>query len=332
MHLTLWYTAFRHSIHNRLNAFFIKWSGKDIMKQNKNTEGYLIAFFTIFIWGTTFISTKILLRDFTPVEILLFRFLLGFVALNLIYPKRLRIADKKLEIMIAGAGLCGLTLYYLLENIALTYSMASNIGVVVSIAPIFTGILAHIFLEGEKLKTNFIFGFLVAMAGICLISYDGTENFRMDPIGDLLAVVAALVWAVYSILTKKISGYGYNTIQTTRRIFLYGIVFMIPATFIFDFKLGLERFAEPVNLLNILFLGLGASALCFVTWNYAVKLLGAMKTSVFIYIAPVFTVVTSIIVLHEKITAMAAIGTALTLAGLIVSESNIRLKKRAVGE
>lgn len=140
--------------------------------------------------------------------------------------------------------------------------------------------------------------------------------------GDFLALMAAFIWACYSILTRKISGFGYHTILTTRRVFFYGILFMIPALFLFDFRLGLLRFMNPVYLLNIIYLGLGASALCFVTWNFAVRMLGAVKTSVYIYMVPVITVVTSILILHEQITPMAAIGTAFTLMGLLLSENN----------
>ena len=71
--------------------------------------------------------------------------------------------------------------------------------------------------------------------------------------------------------------------------------------------------------LNLIYLGVGASALCFVTWNYAVKVLGAVKTSVYIYIVPVITVVTSVIVLKEEITGLAGIGIGLTLIGLFLS-------------
>ena len=54
---------------------------------NKDFSGHLAALLTIFIWGTTFISTKILLTDFKPIEILFFRFLIGLFILILIYPK-----------------------------------------------------------------------------------------------------------------------------------------------------------------------------------------------------------------------------------------------------
>lgn len=142
--------------------------------------------------------------------------------------------------------------------------------------------------------------------------------------GDILALIAAFVWACYSILTKKISSYGYPVILTTRRTFFYGILFMIPTLFFFDFKMDLSRFENLSYLFNILYLGLGASALCFVTWNFAVKVLGAVKTSVYIYMVPVITVVTSVLILHEKVTLWSGIGTILTLVGLFLSESKIQ--------
>ena len=97
----------------------------------------------------------------------------------------------------------------------------------------------------------------------------------------------------------------------------------LPALFLFDFRLGLGRFANGTYLLNILFLGLGASALCFVTWNVAVKILGAVKTSIYIYMVPVITVVTSVLILKEPFTWMTGAGTVLTLAGLLISESKM---------
>lgn len=298
------------------------------MEKNKPLVGHITAFITILIWGTTFVSTKTLLKDFSPIEILFFRFVLGFLALLLVYPHKLKLIEKKHELVFAAAGLCGVTLYYLFENIALTYSMASNVGVVVSIAPFFTAILAHYFLAGEKLKPNFFVGFTAAITGIILISYSGSTTFKLNPLGDLLAVLAAIDWAVYSVLSRKIGTYGYNSIAATRRIFFYGLLFMLPTLFIFDFQFGFERFAKATNVLNIMFLGLAASALCFVTWNFSVKLLGAVKTSVYIYMVPVVTVVSSVIVLHEKITLMSAIGIVLTLVGLFVSEGKAAFRRK----
>lgn len=293
------------------------------MKEDSNIKGHASALMTILIWGTTFISTKILLMDFMPIEILFYRFSIGLFVLFIAYPHRLKGTNKKQEFMFMAAGLCGVMMYYLLENIALTFTQASNVGVITSTTVFFTALLAN-YVLGEKLKANFFIGFFASIVGIFLIGFNGSAILKLNPIGDLLALLAAMVWSVYCILIRKISQFSYNTIQTTRRIFLYGLMFMMIALYPLHFEWRLERFLKPVNIFNILFLGIGASALCFVTWNLAVKLLGPVKTSVYIYLIPVITVVTSIIVLNERITLISAVGTALILIGLYISEKKLR--------
>lgn len=294
---------------------------------NSNSKGHLLALLTIVIWGTTFISTKVLLRGFAPLEILFFRFLIGFLVLLIAVPSRLVIREKQHQPLFLAAGLCGITLYYLLENIALTFSTASNVGIICTIAPFFTAILSRFFLKAEKPPIRFYLGFLTALAGIIIISYNGQKSLHLNPLGDFLALLATVTWAAYSILTKKISNLGYPTVKATRRIFLYGLMFMLPLLVLTDFQFAFERFADKTNLLNILFLGVGASALCFVTWNSAVKLLGAVKTSVYIYLVPVVTVATSAVVLKEPITPLLIAGTILILLGLWLSETKFSFIK-----
>lgn len=299
------------------------------MTDNNRSIGHLAAVVTIMIWGTTFISTKVLLSEFAPLEILLFRFVIGFLVLTVLYPRRLKGTTKRQELTFMLAGLCGVCLYYLLENIALEYTLASNVGVIISVAPCFTAILNHLFVsEEERLRGSFFAGFVIAMAGIFLISYGGSK-VRVNPMGDIFALVAAFVWACYSVLIREIGSYGYHTILTTRRVFAYGIIFMIPPAFYSGVHLELERFLMPVNLWNMLFLGVGASALCFVTWNFAVKVLGAVRTSGYIYVVPVITAVTSALVLKEKITIYSGAGIVLTITGLIVSEYRGRMNSPA---
>ena len=168
--------------------------------EREHTAGHMAAAVTVVIWGMTFISTKILLRAFLPIEILLLRFLIGALALTVACPKRLKTGNVRQELTFVAAGLSGICLYYLLENIALSCTLASNVGVIISVAPFFTAILAHVFLKSEeRLRAGCFVGFAVAMAGICLISFQGGVQF--SPLGDLLALLAALVWAVYSLLT-----------------------------------------------------------------------------------------------------------------------------------
>lgn len=285
----------------------------------KDKQGHLAAMFTILVWGTTFIATKILLEDFAPVEILFIRFLIGYLALWIAYPKRFHTRKGEGKYFVL-AGIFGVTLYFLLENIALTYTLASNVGVIVAISPFFTALFSWLFFQDQKPNQYFLIGFLLAMAGVYLISTNGQSVFEIHPAGDLLALLAAIVWALYSNTTRKIGEFHYATIPLTRRIFFFGLVFMTPALFMMDFQPEIAGFMKIEVLLNFMFLGLGASALCFVTWNYALRSLGSVRCSVYIYLVPVITVVTSMLVLQEEVTIYTWIGIILTLIGLMLSQ------------
>ena len=286
--------------------------------------GHLSALLSIIIWGSTYISTKILLVDFKPLEILVCRFTIGYVTLFLAHPRAVKTKGWKEELLFALAGLCGVTLYFLLENIALTYTLASNVGIIVSMAPFFTAVLSHFLLKGEGFRPQFFLGFIVALAGIFLIGYNANEVLRLNPLGDILALLAAFAFALYSVLMRKVQGLGYHTIGSTRRIFFYGLLFMVPAAFRMEFTLNLQRLANASNLFNMLFLGLMASAMCFVIWNWAVGILGAVKTTLYIYIVPVVTILTAAMILNETITPIALLGASLTFLGMFIAQRRAR--------
>ncbi len=282
-------------------------------------KGHLAAVATVFLWGTTFISTKILLEHFSPSAILVLRFIIGYLALLVFNHEIIPFSDKGREVVFASAGLTGVCLYYLLENMALTYTQAANVSVVVSSAPLFTFILSY-FLSGcrQKVSPGFVLGFLLALTGIGLISFAGT-SFELDPVGDLLSVVAAIVWSIYAVLVRKIASYGFGVISTTRRIFFYGIVFMVPFSLFLGFDADLNAFSNPVVVFNLLYLGIGASAACFAIWNYSVSILGPVKTSIYIYAIPLVTVVFSVFLLSEKLNVLSSFGIVLTILGLFLS-------------
>ena len=189
----------------------------------------------------------------------------------------------------------------------------------VGISPFLTALLARIVL-GESLHPGFFVGFVCAMSGIVCIAVNSNAVLRLNPLGDVLALLAALTWAFYSILTRKIGDYGYNTLQVTRRIFCWGLLFMLPTLPLSGFRWGLERLAQPEMLANLLFLGLGASALCFATWNFTIRILGAIKTSAYIYLIPAVTIVFAWLLLRDPIHPLAIVGAGLTLVGLMMSQ------------
>jgi drug/metabolite transporter (DMT)-like permease len=294
------------------------------MASQKPLLGHIAAAFTIFVWGITFISTKVLLVSFTSLEIMVYRLVFAVIALCIASPPRLRSAKLDLDWLrgewkTMAAGLCGVTLFFLFQNIALSYTLAANVSVLISVVPLFTALVARVVLK-DKLKANFFLGFSLAMSGIILIVFNGSFVLKLNPLGDLLSILAAIVWAFYSVLIKQISARQSDVFALTRKVYIYGLLFTLPILPLAGFHLGLERLASPSSLLNLLFLGVVASALCFVTWNYAVPILGPMKTSVYVYLVPVVTIVAAALVLHEPVTLVATIGVALILAGMALSE------------
>ncbi len=286
---------------------------------NKQLLGHILACGTQIMWGATFVSTKVLLNYFQPVELLFLRMLLAVTALFLIDPHPLRLGDKRREFVFAGAGLTGLVLYFLLENTALTMTYASNVGIIVACAPFFVAVMVGIFFK-EKQGRNFYIGFVIAIAGVIMVSVSGKQSFHLNPLGDFLAFLAMISWGAYSSIVKKINEWDYPIIAVTRRIYFYGVILMLPVLAFKGSGWNTDAFRKPTVIVNLLFLGLCASAVGFFLWNLATGWIGAVKTSLYIYVSPIVTVVLSMFVLHEKMTVFSVIGSVCILIGLMISQ------------
>ena len=231
----------------------------------------------------------------------------------------------RVEALFALAGATGVTLYFFMENIALTMTSASNVGVIVAIAPLFIALIATFVTREERVGVKFFAGFVMAISGIALISFTGAIAGDAGLAGCLLAVLAALAWAVYSTIGKRIAKLGLSTVATTKRTFAWGLVFMLPFLPAMGFGQGAEGaglagLLDPAMLGNLLFLGLVASATCYVMWNKAASIVGVVSVSAYLYLTPVVTVVASVIVLAEPLTWQIVLGVALTVTGLVLSE------------
>lgn len=286
---------------------------------NKTLIAHILATITVTTWGVTFISTKVLLESFSPIAILIMRFALGYLSLWLFKPKIMPFMGLKNEFIMLLAGICGITLYFLFENIALTYTYASNVGIIIAIVPFLTAMMGVLIMRDALPSKVFFVGFIIAMSGIAMISLNGSENVGLNPFGDFLTLFAALVWSIYSNILRIIARFGRDNLLVTRRIFFYGIIFMIPAALIMGLEIDLAALKAPENFLNLIFLGVGASALGFVMWGMVVNTLGAVKTSVYLYSSPIITTVASALILKEEVSLITAVGISLTLAGLILS-------------
>ena len=282
--------------------------------------GHALALFTMIVWGMTFISTKLLLSALEPAAILFLRFVIGFLALWIVAPRKLSWQGLSRELHFMVAGLCGVTLYFLAENTALQYTYASNVGIIVSLSPCVTGLLAGLVFKTERVTRYFFAGLGVALAGVALISFNGNVMLSLNPLGDILAALAACAWSGFALVMSRISLYQLNMILCTRRVFFYGVLWMLPLFLWPENRFSLSALGEPSILGHLLFLGMGASALCYVTWNLAVRSLGAVRASVSIYLIPVITVLAAAMILDEVVTPLAMLGIAMTIVGLSLSQ------------
>jgi len=287
--------------------------------RNKIVIGYAMLVIVVIIWGATFVSTKVLLDHLAPTDVLFYRFLIGYAALWAIHPRRAPFTTLKNEALIFAAGATGVMLYFLCENIALKYTLASNVGPLVTTTPVMTLLLSAWVNRDGSITRATVAGCLAGLAGVALVFFNGTASFEARPLGDALALGAALCWAVYCVLLKRITKIG-NTIVFTRRVFACALISMIPMLCVTGLRTEAGVFAQSTVIGNLLFLALGASALCYVLWNSAVGRVGVVKASYSLYFVPVVTLVLAAIVLGEKITLYAIAGTALIIAGVWIAD------------
>lgn len=287
--------------------------------KSKNIFAHTLAIITILIWGTTLLSTKILLTQFSPEEILAYRLFTAYLILIVIYPKKVKILPIKEEILFCLLGVNGISLYYWTENLALKYTYASNVALIASAIPIFTALIAHFMSNNEKLTINMLLGFIIAIIGISIVVYNG-KVLKLNPKGDLMAIISSILFSIYSILIKKVND-KYSQLFIVRKIFFYGIMTMLPillASKVILFKM--PKLNSNI-ILNLLYLSIFASVLCFLMWNKAINIIGSIKTTNYIYFIPLITMISSNVILNENISKLMLLGGVLILVGVYINQS-----------
>lgn len=278
---------------------------------------YIIALFCVVVWGTTFVSTKVLIQHgLTPEEIIVIRYGLAYLCL-LPFSKRWYAGSIRREFTMLALGLLGGTLYFLTENYAVKFTLTTNVSLITSTTPLITTLLVALCYRSAHIGSRTIIGSLLACVGVFLVVFNGRFMLQLNPLGDLLAFCSALSWSLYSLLFMRV-GKQYSTLFLTRKLFFYGIITTLPFTLMGG---GLNLFTlyaltlRPV-LFNILFLGLVASLGCFYFWGVSVKHIGTVSANNLIYFSPVFTLVAAFIVLAEPVSWFSLLGLLFTIGGV----------------
>lgn len=290
----------------------------------KDLGYHLLAILTIAIWGVTFVNTKVLLQHgLHPMEIFVLRFIVAYLCIWTISPRVVRSRSWTDEGLFFVLGFLGGTVYFVAENTAIGLSYVNNVAFIVCTAPLITMLLAIALVKNVKASIPLVTGSVLALTGVGMVVYNGSFVLQLSPLGDLLALVAACSWAVYSLVIKKVSS-RYSAVFITRKVFFYGIVTVLPLFLIRPWQFPLEGLLASPVWMNLLFLSVVASFLCFLWWSVAVKQIGALSTSNYVYLNPITTVLASALFLDEPMTLMAYTGSALILLGVYVANREKR--------
>ena len=299
--------------------------------EKKRFVYHLLALAVVAVWGVTFVCTKtIIAAGMHPAAIFFLRFILAYAgiwALTLVRKGNTKLWNGwKEELVFLFLGVTGGSFYFLTENTALAYTQASNVAFLVCVAPVITAIFTLIyrrfghgrFADGlEKVRVGWplVGGTLLALAGMALVLFDGTKvEFSLQ--GDLLSIGAALCWALYSLFMGQMTR-EYGAVYATRKVFFYGLLTILPFLGGVSSSFSPAVLGQPVVYGNLLFLGLIASLACFIVWNLVMDKLGNVTSTNYVYLNPVFTLITAMIFLGERMSPTAAIGSAAILLGVI---------------
>ncbi|MCM1369768.1 MAG: DMT family transporter [Candidatus Amulumruptor caecigallinarius] len=296
------------------------------ISSRKNTTKILAhigAFVTVAAWGSSFLSTKILMNDggFTPIEMFVYRFSAAYLLLLMFTFKNILSKSWRDEMTLALCGICSGSLYFITENYALTLTTTGNVSLLASLSPIFTTLLVAA-LYKQKLKAGIVTGSLVAFIGAGCIIFSHGDSLEIKPAGDLLAIAAALSWAVYTVAIKRILPL-YSGFFVTRKLFFYGVLTAIPLL-IMDknpshFNILMD-FQNIHYLMNFVFLVVMCSLMAYLIWNEVMRILGPVSTNNYLYLQPLVTMITAYFFLGENIYMLGYVGCVLIIGGLVYSD------------
>lgn len=295
------------------------------MAHNNTWIYHLVAFATVAIWGCTFVSTKVLmLNGLSPAQIFTLRFLIAYVMMLAVYHSRLWADSWRDEFKMMLLGISGGSLYFLSENEAMNFTSTTNTSLIVCSCPLFATLLVRlVYRSTTRISMMQLGGSLLAFAGMVIVVLNGRFVLHLSPLGDALAFTACLSWSVYSLLMKWVSA-KYGAAFITRKVFFYGVLTILPYYIFYPTLPTAAVLTKPVVVGNLAFLGCLASMICFLTWNWCISKLGAVKATNWVYFNPITTMIFASWVLGEKITPYFLAGATCILLGMFVADRSTK--------
>ena len=281
--------------------------------------GILSLIFAMFIWASSFVALKSAMNDLGPFTVIFFRMLIASLCFLYFIKGFLKYDFSKKDIkFILLLALFEPCLYFIFESKALQLTSASQAGMITSLMPIITAMVAGYFLK-EIISKQMIFGSLIAMGGAIWLSLQGTSSIDApNPLlGNFLEFLAMLCAAFYTVTVRYLSDRYSALFITAIQVFI-GTVFFIPL-FLYEYiNIGLNMTVE--SFLWLAYLGVVVTLGGYGLYNYALTKIEASKASIFIYLIPVFTLFLAYFMLNEKLSSLEFIACFIILFGVFISE------------
>lgn len=287
-----------------------------IIAMSKRSLAVSALLATVTIWGTTFVATKVALREMQPLTLSLARFALAsLILVPLAVAEHRRKGGAVYWRQLAIAGFLGGFLYFALQNVGLAFTSASKASLILGSVPALTALLSVLVLR-ERVTSGRTLGILASVVGVSVIVLgQGTVGLdRGAMLGDLLVAGSALTWAMYTVQIKGIEGVA-SPVQLAAASVGFGGIFLLPFV-------GWEVAAQAPTVpglsgwLAIGYLGFVASAAPFLFWSYGLRQVDASEAAVYVNLVPVVAVISAIAILGETVTPAAIAGGLIVLVGV----------------
>lgn len=292
--------------------------------------GRVAAFAAVVLWGLSFVATKAALRELSPVTLIFTRFALGTAVLLLILKLRRRpfIPPREAWPMLALMGFVGIFVHQMVQAHALTLTTAVRTGWLIGVTPIWSALLAAIFL-GERFGPRKILGLFIGAAGALLVITRGEFSSQVFALpatrGDLMILASTVNWAIYTTMGRNTLKRVGSARTVTAAMFL-GWAMLIP---FFVGAAGWQeyRHLSSASVIAVAFLGVGCSGLGYWFWYAALERIEATQVAAFLYVEPLITLLAAVALLGESIAASTMLGGVLVLVGVLIVQ---RTPQRAI--
>ncbi|MBD5308168.1 MAG: DMT family transporter [Bacteroides sp.] len=286
----------------------------------RNLRYHLGAVIAVTAWGAAFISTKILLQHgLSAVEIYIYRFIIAYILAFCLCPAPLWSRSVKDELLFVLCGVCGGSVYFVAENTACMYTLVTNVSLITALSPLITTLIVALAYKGHKLPRGFLLGSLIAFSGVACVIFNSSFVVKVKPLGDMLALIAAISFSIYTLVLKPLNA-TYGSWFITRKTFAYGVITALPFMALEPEHTPLSVLFETEVIVNLALLSVIASVVAYMFWAQAVKHMGEVKSSNYLYFSPLVTLIMSALLLGEYVSIVGFIGCILILSGVILSE------------